>query len=220
MIALLESEKTRLKFRHFWLIPGLFLFLLYTFVLPGVFWGIFTLLKHHCSDTSLCVISIILSHHISFLFHTSILYIIRLLEIPWLEQYRLNSTWPADMLPRSIKTLSLNYLIIIPLAEFTFAATGSIESRLDPIQPHPSEVFKHLMVSIIAEDIASYFTHWLIHKPLLYSMVHKQHHEFKTTVSYAAEYAGVLEYLFVNIMATGTGPMIGPLGHVSNGVGR
>ena len=47
----------------------------------------------------------------------------------------------------------------------------------------------------VLEDFLFHLLHRLTHWRYLYSWVHKKHHEYKTTVSLAAEYATPIDYL-------------------------
>lgn len=61
---------------------------------------------------------------------------------------------------------------------------------------------------MITEDIWSYVFHRTLHQPGFYSKIHKQHHEYQASISYSAEYAHPIEYIFINIFALGTGPIL------------
>eukprot|EP00483_Globobulimina_turgida_P010923 UN10944 len=47
-----------------------------------------------------------------------------------------------------------------------------------------------------------YIVHRLVHHPKLYGIIHKQHHEYKGTIGFAAEYAHPIEALFANFYPT------------------
>jgi len=51
-----------------------------------------------------------------------------------------------------------------------------------------------------------YFSHQLLHTPLLYKHIHKLHHKYSAPFGIAAEYAHPLE-----VMILGTGTVLGPL---------
>ena len=53
---------------------------------------------------------------------------------------------------------------------------------------------------MLTEDFLFYWLHRLSHTKLVYHYVHKQHHEFNHTVSYAAAYCKWPEYLFGNLL--------------------
>ncbi|KAF8493739.1 C-4 methyl sterol oxidase [Russula emetica] len=56
------------------------------------------------------------------------------------------------------------------------------------------------------EDMFHYFSHQLLHTPLLYKHIHKLHHKYSAPFGLAAEYAHPLE-----VMILGTGTILGPL---------
>lgn len=47
-----------------------------------------------------------------------------------------------------------------------------------------------------------------MHHPLLYSKIHKQHHQFYATVGIAAEYASPIETVFSSALPTFAGPIL------------
>ena len=64
------------------------------------------------------------------------------------------------------------------------------------------------------EDFVFYLSHWVLHLKPFYGPIHKQHHEYKVTVSIATEYAHPIEYVFANIVASSSGSFImGPRIH-------
>jgi sterol desaturase/sphingolipid hydroxylase (fatty acid hydroxylase superfamily) len=61
---------------------------------------------------------------------------------------------------------------------------------------------------MIVEDSVFFWSHKTLHHPKVYRYIHKQHHEYRTTVGIAAEYAHPLEYVMGNIMPMVLGPKI------------
>ena len=56
-----------------------------------------------------------------------------------------------------------------------------------------------LLVCVVSVDFLFYWSHRALHEvPGLYKRFHKQHHEFKVTVGWAAEYAHPVEHLLGN----------------------
>jgi sterol desaturase/sphingolipid hydroxylase (fatty acid hydroxylase superfamily) len=208
MSGLLQYEIDRLKFRHFWLIPGAFFFCFYAILLPQLFYPLFLYFKPLCSPTFLVVFSLSLCHHSAFLIHASIMYLIRILNWPIFEQYRLGKVWPIDQFPAALKTLIINFVIIVPLVQYLFYKLNMLTFSLDDYFPSPLEVASQIVFSMVTEEIWSYFTHRLMHTPFFYSRIHKKHHEYKSSISYSAEYAHPVEYLLVNIMGAGSGPIL------------
>ena len=59
---------------------------------------------------------------------------------------------------------------------------------------------------MFVNDAGFYWTHRMLHHPSLYARFHKQHHEYKGTIGFAAEYATPFEAFFSNHL-----PMIVPV---------
>jgi len=53
-----------------------------------------------------------------------------------------------------------------------------------------------------------YFAHRILHHPSLYGWIHKQHHEYKGSISFAAEYAHPIEGLLANQIPTLIGGIV------------
>ncbi|CUG67619.1 Hypothetical protein, putative [Bodo saltans] len=56
------------------------------------------------------------------------------------------------------------------------------------------------VVAFLFTDGIFYWTHRLLHTPMLYRWIHKQHHQFYVTIGLAAEYAHPIELLFGNVL--------------------
>ncbi|KAF8261109.1 C-4 methyl sterol oxidase [Lactarius quietus] len=74
--------------------------------------------------------------------------------------------------------------------------------------PFPSwqTMLPQLAFFFVFEDMFHYFSHQLLHTPLLYKHIHKLHHKYSAPFGLAAEYAHPLE-----VMILGTGTILGPL---------
>lgn len=208
MEGLIEYEKLRLKRRGSGLLPGIFLFIIYILALPELIKPIFSYFLHKFSHPVAGMLSIVVVHHISYTSHCLLLYLFSVLKIDFIEKYRVGKDWPFHLFNPAMKTMALNFVIIIPVVEFTFIKTGILSPRFDEAWPEYLQIFQHLFFCMIAEDIWSYVGHRLMHSPFLYSRVHKKHHEYKSSIGYSAEYAHPIEFFSVNIIASGFGPVI------------
>ncbi len=76
--------------------------------------------------------------------------------------------------------------------------------------PFPSVhvAIMQILVSMIVEDALFYWAHRGLHHPLIYKHIHKQHHLYKNTVSYAAEFANPIEQTLANVIPTYAGPLL------------
>lgn len=59
--------------------------------------------------------------------------------------------------------------------------------------PAFSTMYWQFLVSLVINDTLFYFGHRALHHKTLYGLIHKQHHSYTGTRSFAAEYAHVVE---------------------------
>jgi sterol desaturase/sphingolipid hydroxylase (fatty acid hydroxylase superfamily) len=107
---------------------------------------------------------------------------------------------------RTLKSAALINFIISPTTLLLFGSTVKFDTSFKA--PVFWETLKMLGFFILVEDFTFYWTHRLLHHPWFYGRIHKQHHEYKTTISIAAEYAHPIEYLFGNSLPVALGPML------------
>jgi sterol desaturase/sphingolipid hydroxylase (fatty acid hydroxylase superfamily) len=77
--------------------------------------------------------------------------------------------------------------------------------------PSKWEIMKHITFFMIMEDFVFYWSHRILHLPFIYSAIHKQHHEYKDSISISSEYAHPLETILSNTLPTVAGYKM--LGH-------
>ena len=121
------------------------------------------------------------------------------------EQYRImNQLWPWETDKQKYKKqyweIIVNSiegsLVIYPIVNYFLYYFNIIEYISDPAL-YPS-VWQHvkdiLLMTIVYEGFA-YWLHRLFHTPWLYKKFHKQHHEYKVTVSITAFYNDPFDFL-------------------------
>ena len=74
--------------------------------------------------------------------------------------------------------------------------------------PNFSEMMSQILFFITVYDTLFYIAHHILHFPWFYKHIHKKHHEFKVTISVAAEYAHPFEYIFGNALPFTIGPLL------------
>lgn len=68
--------------------------------------------------------------------------------------------------------------------------------------PSSSRLALTVLFCIMVEDMTFYWGHRFLHTKTMYPYIHKIHHEYKVSVSIAAEYAHPIEYILGNILPT------------------
>eukprot|EP01084_Bolivina_argentea_P028517 53002_1 len=129
----------------------------------------------------------------------------------FLQQYklpRLKSQLPSkELIHKTIKFALIGQLIIEPLGSIfllwpAFEWHGSKMRLSQHEKPTFLSVFMTLILSEFVMEWLFYFIHRLVHHPKLYGPIHKQHHEYKGSIGFAAEYANPIEGLAANLYPT------------------
>lgn len=98
----------------------------------------------------------------------------------------------------------INYLFSAPF----IAADYPVPFRADTNFATPLTLFAQIMFCNMVENLSFYFSHSLLHKPFMYKIIHKIHHEHKITTSIASIHAHPIEYLFGNAVPSTLGCLI------------
>uniref|UniRef100_A0A8C8VFU0 Fatty acid hydroxylase domain containing 2 n=1 Tax=Pelusios castaneus TaxID=367368 RepID=A0A8C8VFU0_9SAUR len=65
-----------------------------------------------------------------------------------------------------------------------------------------------LSIFILLEEILFYYSHRLVHHPLLYKRIHKKHHEWTAPVGVVSLYAHPVEHVVSNMLPLLVGPIV------------
>ncbi|KAI0288729.1 hypothetical protein BC826DRAFT_1107481 [Russula brevipes] len=95
---------------------------------------------------------------------------------------------------------------VSPLFTHSVGGLGVWHEHLAGAVPLVATHAPQLAFFFFFEDMFHYFSHQLLHTPLLYKHIHKLHHKYSAPFGLAAEYAHPLE-----VMILGTGTIFGPL---------
>ena len=69
--------------------------------------------------------------------------------------------------------------------------------------------FFDVMMFLVIEEILFFYSHYALHKfRFLYVNIHKKHHEWQSTVAYAAIYAHPIEHVVSNLLPPAIGPIL------------
>lgn len=118
--------------------------------------------------------------------------------------------WKEEIWPLTKRTLMINHFIMIPslmIPNIVFnKATNDIMNYRDPSL---YEQITQFIFFILVDDFIFFHSHWLLHaNKWMYQKIHKVHHAYKHTMSFAAEMAHPLEFLIANVVSVSLGSMI------------
>lgn len=134
----------------------------------------------------------------------------------YLEEYKLDRT-PAmgpseDLLWRTWIEAAIGQAITGPIALYylvypTFKYCGS--PAMDAALPGAREMVWFFFLAHLINGWLFYWSHRLVHSKTLYARIHKQHHTYKGTVGFAAEFAHPVEQIVSNQIPTAIACVLG-----------
>jgi len=140
------------------------------------------------------------------------------IQHPFFEKYKTNLhpwPWVADpaewtlSLKRTLWTLALNQMVMLPvmlaLTVYVEGVQLSVELRDFPTL---GTLAAQVTFCMFIEDLSFYFGHRILHTRHLYHLIHKQHHEYTTTIGLASFYAHPFEFVFANMLPAALGPKL------------
>jgi len=164
------------------------------------------------SERTLFLVGTFLFHEIPFIVLNLSLFLIHHYSL--FENYKIRKNKYPDqsLVYQCLKSAVINHLILqwptILIVWYLFNATGT---HFSPTLPSLSTMLLQLLIFIIIEDTLFYWSHRLLHHPRIYKHIHKQHHEFKSTIGIASEYAHPVEAILSNLVPSLAGPfVVGP----------
>jgi sterol desaturase/sphingolipid hydroxylase (fatty acid hydroxylase superfamily) len=121
----------------------------------------------------------------------------------WASRWRLQ---PARSLPtandywRCIQNIFVNYMLVaFPMAMGSFPIMKAAGLSATTPLPGTFELLWQMGFFLVAEDALHFAAHWALHSPLLYTRIHKKHHEFSRPFGLTASYSTAAEMLILGI---------------------
>jgi len=127
------------------------------------------------------------------------------------EEHKIQKAkWPDRALVKAcLRDLVVNHFIIRPFASYyLYYVNKYFGMQVNGPIPSWQTICVQIFASIMIMDFLFYWSHRFLHHRLIYKYIHKQHHEFKTTIGIASEYAHPIEGVISNIIPTIIGPIL------------
>mmetsp|Transcript_9466 Transcript_9466/g.38707 ORF Transcript_9466/g.38707 Transcript_9466/m.38707 type:complete len:273 (+) Transcript_9466:151-969(+) len=129
------------------------------------------------------------------------------------ERYKIpRKSYPStELVKKCIKNLLVSHLLVQWVSFYFVGQMWASVAGSEGIHSAPppwTAVIWQLVVMMTINDTLFYWAHRLLHHRLLYAKIHKRHHEFKSTIGIAAEYAHPIEGIVANAIPTLTGPIL------------
>merc|ERR1712216_311018 len=107
----------------------------------------------------------------------------------------------------TIKTILIGRIFTGPLSIYLVGTSalqrrGMLQKTFDLKRPPVAQLYLTFMAATLFNEVGFYLAHRTFHSSYLYAKFHKMHHEWKGTVSFAAEHAHPVEQLFANYIPT------------------
>jgi len=168
-----------------------------------------TLVDLQWSETTLFVVGSFLCHEIPFMGLNLLLYIFHRYSL--FEKYRIRKHKYPDqkLINECLKSMFINHFLLQwPLVIIIWNVFRISGIHFAPTLPPLSTILFHMLLFILIEDFLFYWSHRLLHHPSIYKHIHKQHHEFKSTIGIASEYAHPVEAIVSNLVPFLAGPLL------------
>jgi len=164
-------------------------------------------------------------HSAVFIVANGVMGLIYYVHHPYFEQFKIeqNKPWPWHRSPteraayfglirKTLLLISFNLFCLQPvLLWFGYKdgkRLGMGGSPLPEDVPHWYTSLWQIAVCMVIEDTLFYWAHRMLHWPKIYGYVHKVHHQYKTSIGIASEYAHPIEFLVSNAIPFTAGPLL------------
>ena len=153
------------------------------------------------SDLWLFSTYIFWTYEIMFWLCNSFLIFIELVDIPSVDQYRIQKhkkklRFQPDLVNLMIKETiihQITFILFAPILYYSFDYFGHVDVQNE--RPSWSIICFHLALFILSEDTIFFWTHYLFHTPWLYKNIHKKHHVYKQPTGVTAVLSDPIEVI-------------------------
>ncbi|PYH80088.1 hypothetical protein BO82DRAFT_393418 [Aspergillus uvarum CBS 121591] len=147
---------------------------------------------------------------LTFWLPASIFTMLDLLAWPSIQRYKIQPARkqpPRELIIRDALLGSLqSQLLSTTLQALQLAVVHAVLARPDLSYRMPAtlptlpELLTELTLCVLARETMYYYSHRVLHHPLLYARFHRQHHRFHTPVALATLYVHPVEHILTNVM--------------------
>lgn len=151
------------------------------------------------SDVFVFTWYLFVSYQTVFWIFNTIMLMIEIFDISWIDQYRIQKDKPKIRFQKEIVNLLIKETIIHqitvflagPILYYVFTYFGHVE--LYGERPSWYKIAGCQLLFMLSEDTIFFWTHYLLHTRWLYQHIHKKHHVYKQPTSVTAVLSDPIE---------------------------
>eukprot|EP00347_Sterkiella_histriomuscorum_P018018 403347100 len=229
-LRLIINEENSFQQKGYGLVVSALIAMFFMFVLPYIgktyLYPTFMNLKKSqgWADWQVFIFFTLLIQYSLVIVFNSMYVIIYKLNLPFFEQYKVNSElWPWQeqseekkkewklLKWKLIRNIPYIYFVILPPIYILGAYNNKWESlfrmELESF-PGPKEICIQLLFCTICEDLSFHLIHKIMHLKYIYPYVHKKHHEVRLNVAAAYIYQSGLDFVISGVFPSTIGQLI------------
>lgn len=107
-----------------------------------------------------------------------------------------------------IQVLINQFFVALPMNALCYPLAVRMGVGISSELPTFAQACSHMAVFLVVEELLFYYLHRLMHRPPLYGMVHKRHHEWTAPIAIATNYCHPVEHALCNLLPVMIGPLL------------